>query len=523
MPVHPLPPDGVAVRIARGALIASSVALGLIAAAQMWAPAPAVFSWLLSDDGYYSLTIARSLGAGLGPTSDGVHLTSGFQPLWVVILAPLSALSGSDRTLLVREALAVHWLCLVAAAWNVSALARTAAAACGAHVANAAAIAAFLYLSNSSLTAFHFNGLETGLLIALYSIAARWMLRIDWSSAAQVAGLGAFCGLLVLARIDAVFFVLLAVPICCLGRTSFGLWRAVRTLTVFGGTALVVSSPWWLYNVAVFHTLMPQSGSAQADYLFPPGRLLMFAREAMVTALPLPLVWRWPDVLVRIAEAGIAAAVILGAIAAVHRARSRPDDAAPRVALLLGATLGVQAAWYSLTSFAYWMYSRYGAPMVVLSVPITAALLARTRRFAPIVMAIVLAAGWVDVWMFRRGPQHACFELRHYQLVELARNHAPDGARIGALQSGALGFFRDGVVNLDGKVNLAALASRDDLLTYLRQEHLDWLVDWDVLLKRDVFRSASPPPEWRLVAMEELPMCDAGIVAVYRRVTSTPP
>jgi hypothetical protein len=521
MPRHPPPPESPAVRAARWALTGSCVALSAIAAAQIWAPAPGVFSWLLSDDGYYSLTIARSLGAGLGPTSDGIHLTSGFQPLWVVLLAPWSALTGGDRALLVRGALALHWLCLAVAAWNVSALARAAAAAFGAHAANAAAMAGFLYLSNSSLTAFHFNGLETGLLIALYSIAARWMLRIDWSSTAQVAALGAFCGLLVLTRIDAVFFVLLAVPICCLGRATLGPPRALLTLAVFGGCAFVVSSPWWLYNVMVFGTLMPQSGSAQADYLFPPGRILMFMREAMPTALPLPLVWRWPPLAVRIAEAAIAAAAILGAIAAARRVTAAREEAPPRVALLLGAAVVVKAAWYSLTSFAYWMYGRYGAPMAVLTLPITAAVLARTQRFAPVVMAIVLAAGWVDVWMFRRGPQHACFELRHYQLVELARRHAPESARIGALQSGALGFFRDGIVNLDGKVNLAALAARDDLLTYVTQERLDWLVDWDVLLKRDVFRSAAVPPEWRLVAAETLQACDAGTIAVYRRVANT--
>ena len=93
----------------------------------------------------------------------------------------------------------------------------------------------------------------------------------------------------------------------------------------------------------------------------------------------------------------------------------------------------------------------------------------------------------------------------------------PPQARIGALQSGALGFFRDEVVNLDGKVNVAALERRNDLEAYVNEQRIDWLVDWEVLLERDLFRSASVPPGWRRVKAEEITACDGGTIAVYRR------
>jgi hypothetical protein len=62
------------------------------------------------DDAYYYFQIAWNLSRGLGSTFDGVHPTSGYQPLWCVLLTVLARLSPS------REAL------LHAAAWAAAAL-----------------------------------------------------------------------------------------------------------------------------------------------------------------------------------------------------------------------------------------------------------------------------------------------------------------------------------------------------------------------------------------------------------------
>ena len=41
----------------------------------------------LTEDGYYSLSVARNLAAGKGMTIDGANLTNGFQPLFTMIEA----------------------------------------------------------------------------------------------------------------------------------------------------------------------------------------------------------------------------------------------------------------------------------------------------------------------------------------------------------------------------------------------------------------------------------------------------
>jgi hypothetical protein len=54
---------------------------------------------------------------------------------------------------------------------------------------------------------------------------------------------------------------------------------------------------------------------------------------------------------------------------------------------------------------------------------------------------------------------------------------------VGAVQAGTLGFLRDRVVNLDGRVNFAALARRHDMAQYLREKEIRWLADWPWLVE----------------------------------------
>jgi len=63
----------------------------------------------------------------------------------------------------------------------------------------------------------------------------------------------------------------------------------------------------------------------------------------------------------------------------------------------------------------------------------------------------------------------------------LSQNTDPK-ARIAAFQSGIFGYFSERhVVNLDGVVNPSALPYylEGDIVSYLRKERIDYLVDWD--------------------------------------------
>jgi len=53
--------------------------------------------------------------------------------------------------------------------------------------------------------------------------------------------------------------------------------------------------------------------------------------------------------------------------------------------------------------------------------------------------------------------------------------------RIGAFQTGALGYYVDNVINLDGKMNIAALQSSklDKIEQYIDAAGIEVLIEWD--------------------------------------------
>jgi len=66
--------------------------------------------------------------------------------------------------------------------------------------------------------------------------------------------------------------------------------------------------------------------------------------------------------------------------------------------------------------------------------------------------------------------------------VALVRRYARAGERVGATQSGTLGFFVDGAYNLDGKVSPSALQARKQkaLLRFMLDNDIELMVDFQI-------------------------------------------
>ena len=75
---------------------------------------------LFPDDAFHYLCVGRNIADGLGPTFDGVHATTGFQPLWQAIVA-LVALGPFDPSTLIAAVAAVNLACLAGAVTMVAA------------------------------------------------------------------------------------------------------------------------------------------------------------------------------------------------------------------------------------------------------------------------------------------------------------------------------------------------------------------------------------------------------------------
>ena len=57
---------------------------------------PLILNWYASDDAFYYFKIAQNVIAGKGFSFDGINLTNGFHPLWMLLCIFVFAISGND-------------------------------------------------------------------------------------------------------------------------------------------------------------------------------------------------------------------------------------------------------------------------------------------------------------------------------------------------------------------------------------------------------------------------------------------
>lgn len=502
-----------------------AVILAAILAALALRPVAHVYDMPMTEDGYYALAVARNLAAGNGLTIDGANLTNGFQPLFTLLQGAMFWLAAGDEVAAMRLVMVLGWAFHIGGALLVARIARD---AWPAHPSSPdggdrekglrAALAAFLYLAAPLMLNHAYNGLETGCVMFFYAAIARWMQRSGDESWPGLAIMGALVGLLVLARIDAAF-VALVLGLNELRRSwPSGLVTTLARGAVLGGTALVVSLPWWLYNTIYFGSPMPTSGTAQQAWglewlrlehaewalrlvLFPwlfagahegaigmnvpvpaePGYMTMtlmgFLRTAALAGVGLVLWQAWRHGIVR-----------RDFEAATGDERRRVRRTLEFAACFLIAFAGL-VVYYAFSFIAYWFYYRYFAPLALIAfvvVPVVAGRWMTGRpslRPAAIVIAVlalqsVVLAGFA--WVGRGLGGNTVY----HDQVALVRQHVPRDAEVAAGQSGTLGFFRERVINTDGKVNREALGYQDRMWEYLRQRDVRWFVDWPFYINK---------------------------------------
>ena len=478
-------------------LLAGVALLAVAGASLALRPDATVFLKPLSEDGYYSLAIARNIAAGHGVTIDGVTPTNGFQPLLTFIQAGLFALARGNDLLGLRLVLGFYWLLYLGTAGLLGWIAAAAEAEPGRRL-TAGLCTALLYLGASYLFLHHFNGLETGLL--LFLLAAAWRFRQS-GRAESWLGLALFGGLLglaVLARIDASFVVLVACLFELRRMRERGLLMAFARACVIGGTAVAVSSPWWIYNVLGFGSLMPISGTATQAWALDGFRLGWFLWGLFMGAFP----WLFGGD----GEGGLLNLLRLplyaGGLWLLWRIYRRVSPSTRDFAVTLVAAMVLLGIWYWLSSYAFWFYSRYLAPAALpvsvgLGLSLAELVLRRPRLalaalpIATIPVVVLAGLAWYGLGIYGN--------MMFWDQVQLVRSLVPDEDLVAAGQAGTLNFFRPNVVNLDGKVNPEVFAYRDHLWDYLVLKKIHWFVDWPWYVEK----ALGPDPAahgWKQVA-----------------------
>ncbi len=438
------------------------------------------------DDTYLSLTIARNIAHGAGPSYGG-EPTNGFQPLSVFLMVPfflaapegpVPAVHGAAALSAVFDTLALLMLCRI-----IARRCRSAAALYP---------AALAWILNPVGIRTATNGMETSM-ACFFLLWGLSILDAEFTGEGAVPSrrggiaLGGVIGLGMLARIDiALFGATAAAAMLYAGRKE--MQRSVRCVLAASAGAFLVYLPWIAYSLYFTGDLYPVSGRA-VRYM------------SLSTVDFSPTYRNWYSSILKAgfdAVAGtdwtvlIAGGAALLALLAVRRGSVRglrekfawlgPGSA--HAVLLFAA--------YTLYVFGPWFFERYLFPitiaMVLLFAAVTSSLLeALNRKSFVVVTAAALAAlvGTLDITdPGFAGPfvRADSTRLGYMNIGRWAQKTFTPGTVIGSAQSGALGYFADSlnVVNLDGVVSKSCYESLRGfrMMEYLRERRVQYVVGW---------------------------------------------
>jgi hypothetical protein len=472
----------------------------IVRLALLMQPVAALDRLFVYDDTYYSLAIARNIARGVGPSVDGHMLTNGFQPLITYLQALLFRFElGPDQA--IRGALlqsGFFGACAVAALGNL--LMRLA----GMRAAWSGAIVMALH---PSIIRNDLDGLETSLGVFLSLVLLHcflWDRQEMTRPGAFLTGLVAAAALL--ARIDTAFLVAL------LGLHAARNWRPPHTL-MLGLAVAAVMLPWWLYSLHAFGHVLPESGLAVRRLA---GLILSFSSSPLVA--PYAALCALGRLLgdapyFAYQNGGLGAAMLAaGVYYAVTQARSGSRRAWTLAMFTL--VICVQMAFYAFYLRAEWFMPRYLGLAEAWAIAMGAHYVAGAPRLVHPrkvagVIALIFAGPALggELLSFAKGgvaadPGDPCPKA-YRAMARQILPQVPDGAVLGALQSGALTYFAPSklaVVNLDGVVNreAASALAANQAGAYVLRAGVTHLADWsfDVGVLRRAWGS-TPLPVFR--------------------------
>lgn len=467
---------------------------------------------LISDDAYYYFTIARHVAQGLGPSFDGLAITNGFHPLWLLVLTPLYNWFPHDLWLPVRAALSLTVLFDLISGRVIYDLLRRCA---GARVALGAAAAWFLLPPTALLG---LQGMEGALSTLLMLLLLRHLAGNDAATAPltwrRAVVSGAWLGCAGLARTDNLPAAGLAMTAVVLLSPHGGrVWNRLGWLAVAAGMALIVMSPWFGWNLRHFGTIMQVSGQVKLEI------------HELFGGLP----WGWGEV-------GLATITILHMLFAPLLVTAKylcgeqfdggrfalPVGLASQALVLLllaqaTTTLRRSHRWRDLIlvypatylavhtclfgviwrSYATWYAHTFFAFLIVLLAACIGHAIARPQEhrrrqlwwvLAPTLLLCLFQLGQYPLFVSRiplgaHGP-----EKQFRPPLDRLKAQLPAGARLGAFDAGALGYVAElypgfSVVNLDGLVNNGIFQA------YREGRYAEWVLSHVQIVVQDLKRA----------------------------------
>ena len=235
----------------------------------------AVLNWFSNDDAFYYFKIAQNIGEGMGSSFDGMSLTNGYHPLWMLICIPIFTLAQFNLLLPLRLVIIVSSLFYAGASILLFRLLD--------RIFNqkiALVGAAFWAFSPVIKRAILLGGLESS--VNAFFILLLWERILAFNARAhlnktlikKIIILGCIATLTVFSRLDNIFLVFFAgVWIWVrwwhdpgtdqeISKKMKWLWR-IKTGFAFYGPITLAVLIYMGWNQLVFDTLMPISGQVK--------------------------------------------------------------------------------------------------------------------------------------------------------------------------------------------------------------------------------------------------------------------
>ncbi|HMR39831.1 MAG TPA: glycosyltransferase family 39 protein [Ignavibacteria bacterium] len=218
---------------------------------------PAVISRVPDDASYY-LKIALNFNEGKGFSFDGISRTSGFQPLWLYVLIIFTFIFKTSPETTLRSVMILQVILLFLSSLIFVKILRR------------FFVNEIVFAGGLIFTIFvyfqYLNGMETPLMILIFLSLFYHILKSETfikRSVKKELVTGILLGLLMLARLDMVFFaiaILVYGIVMTFSENSDKRKDNIRSIFIIFSVSAVVTLPYLIFNLFYFGNIIPISG-----------------------------------------------------------------------------------------------------------------------------------------------------------------------------------------------------------------------------------------------------------------------
>jgi hypothetical protein len=445
-------------------------------------------SYILPDDSFYSLLIAKNISLGKGFLY-GENFTNGFQPLFVFLMVPVYLVLNPDiispiyvslfiLTIFSLASLVIIYKLILLIFKNTYT----------AFIASLLFVITPVSLRNST------NGLETIISFFFFAVCFYFLYKYYNVPFADIPvgkyiTFGIILGFAMLARIDNIFIFAGIFVYVLLKHKQLTMKSFVKYAFAFSLGFAVIYIPYLILSYHYTGSLYPVSGRSvrlQADFLMLTINsdknyfVFMFRRFVRILGSNYLFI--------------LSVCFIISVYLFMRTRRKLFKDANLKEHLPVITVSLLFFFSYTFYIGAHWAFDRYFFPVFIPLIIFASFLIHKmylsfaASRFKNLMIICFTAVIFFGNVM-RPGIKGFLFDdsidLQGYvKISKILNEELPKGSTIGAMQTGAMAYFSDNlkVVNLDGVVNPDAyMALRDKhLIEYIKKCKIDYLVLWDI-------------------------------------------